>query len=134
MTEDEKLKAYTDLFIHWDSSFWYAFYVILVIQGALIVAFTDVYLSADSNIRSNILFIVSSGGVILSFLWFCLMHRKFSYTIGIQDQLKMKIPEVYISVKNKQKGIKRIHSSWIVNTIIPFLFFIFWVLLLIIQR
>jgi hypothetical protein len=62
------------------------------------------------------------------------MNRKFTYTIGAQEQLKTKIPEVYISAKKMQKNLAYIKSSLIVNKILPFLFIVLWLLLLIIQK
>jgi hypothetical protein len=131
---DDKLKGYTDLFVHWDSSYWYAFYVFLVLQGALIVAFTDVYTSNAPNGRDTILFIIPMGGLILSGLWMLVMNRKFTYTLGAQEQLKTIIPEVYISAKKMQKGLANTSSSLIVNKILPLLFVGFWFILLIIPK
>jgi hypothetical protein len=81
----------------------------LVLQGALIVAFTDVFTSNAPNGPDTILFIISIGGINLSCLWMLVMNRKFTSTIGAQEQLKTIIPEVYISAKKCKKDLQIHH-------------------------
>ena len=131
---NNKLKICSDLFVHWDSSYWYAFYVFLVLQGALIVAFTQVYTTTSLNGRLTTLLIISIGGIVLSLIWLLVMNRKMTYTRGAEDQLKKYLPEIWIDAKKKQKKLAKIPSSIMVHTILPALFILFWICLSIMKK
>ena len=133
---DGKLKAYTNLFIHWDSNYWYAFYVFLLLQGSFIVAFTQIFLRETINNRLIFLTYISISGCVLSIIWLFVMNRKMTYTYGAEEELKKKIPEIWISTKNKQIfSFKKpntyftfIPSSLLIRTVFPLLFFVFWLI------
>jgi len=83
----QKLNIYSDLFQHWDNSFWSATYVFLALQGALLFAFAQVYTNPNIGGEKVILMIFSIGGAIISLLWLFVMNRKMSYTRGSEQQL-----------------------------------------------
>lgn len=133
---DDRLKAYTDLYIHWDSTYWYAFYVFLILQGSFIVAFTQVFINEKLPDRPNFLFIISMSGLALSLIWLFVMNRKMTYTLGAQEQLKTQVPMIYESAHNLQTFSwkkPRTYLTWmssalLVHTVFPILFIAFWIL------
>ena len=129
MTEKEKI--FKDLFIHWDSNLWYAVYVFLGIEIALIVAFTQVFITPNLSKKDSILQLIAISGLILSILWLFILPRKLSYSLGVFELIKGSYTELKVKIKDERKKKRFILVSWassayIVTVVIPILFLAFW--------
>lgn len=121
------LSNYTNLFIHWDSSFWNAFYVFLVIQGALLVAFTETFKNYGKFEYNLILYSICFIGIIISILWLFVMNRKMTYTYGTEKEIKKLIEPVYESIYRLQTTfLTKRSSAEIVKNGIPLIFIFLW--------
>lgn len=118
--KNDKLIIYSNLFCHWDSSFWNATYVFLAIQGALIVAFTQ----ALSNER--LLIFISLIGAFLSLIWLFVVNRKWIYTDQTEGFLKKSLYELYMKINEKKKGLAKFSSARIISIWLPLFFLIGW--------
>ena len=128
---NDKLKACTNLFIHWDAGYWYAFYVFLLIQGSFIVASSQVYITESLESREIILWLVPICAFFFSILWLFVMNNKRTYTRGAEIVIEREIPEIWETARIKQKQfLGRIDSALIVQTGMPILFASGWLILL----
>lgn len=123
--KDDKLMIYANLFCHWDSSFWNATYVFLAIQGALIVAGTQVY-------HDEILLIyISLIGTFLSLMWLFVVLRKWIYTDQSQNFLIEHLKELYDNIKEKKKWPAIFSSAKIMIYVLPSSFLFGWMMVFI---
>jgi len=132
--ENEKLKTCSDLYIHWDTNYWYSVYIFLILQGALIVAYTQILVNPDviAN-ESKFLELIAISGVILAIVWIFLLNRKFSFTYWAQEELKtlskFKIWDNVGGLKKSILYLSFIPSSFVMNYVLPIGFMMFWIFL-----
>lgn len=126
---EKYLKYYSELFRHWDQNYWYACYIFLVIQGAILVAFTQIFVNITITGRNIVLPIVTIVGIVFSLLWFFVMRRKISYTHGAEKQLREILKKMYQDIENLQVGPAKVRSSLVVHTYLPFSFILMWIIL-----
>ena len=129
-----ELRTCSDLYIHWDTNYWYSVYIFLILQGALIVAYTQILI--NSNIINNELKYlegIAISGVILTIVWIFILNKKFAFTYWSQEELKeLSGFNIWKNVNDTEKNIPylaSIPSSIFMNDVLPILFIAFWFIL-----
>ena len=93
--DSDKLKAYIELFKHWDAGFWTAVQMFLVAEGLLFTAFFAARQIAEAATFPFGPVFVAVAGFALAGIWAVVLARKRTYVVGAENLLRHGLPGLY---------------------------------------